>query len=33
MPLAEAVRAHQTLEDGANIGKVLLIVDEEGAQP
>ena len=31
MPLAEAVRAHQTLEDGANIGKVLLIVDEEGA--
>ena len=33
MPLAEAVRAHQTLEDGANIGKVLLIVDEEGARP
>ena len=33
MPLAEVVRAHQTLEDGANIGKVLLIVDEEGAQP
>ena len=31
MPLADVVRAHQTLEDGANIGKVLLIVDEEGA--
>lgn len=31
MPLTDVVRAHQTLEDGANIGKVLLIVDEEGA--
>ncbi|MGZ1490569.1 NAD(P)H-quinone oxidoreductase [Brevibacterium sediminis] len=31
MPLADVVHAHQTLEDGANIGKVLLIVDEEGA--
>ncbi|GGC28582.1 NAD(P)H quinone oxidoreductase [Brevibacterium sediminis] len=31
MPLADVVRAHQMLEDGANIGKVLLIVDEEGA--
>ncbi|GAA1511179.1 NAD(P)H-quinone oxidoreductase [Brevibacterium permense] len=31
MPLPDVVRAHQTLEDGANIGKVLLIVDEEGA--
>ncbi len=31
MPLADVVRAHQLLEDGANIGKVLLIVDEEGA--
>lgn len=31
MPLSEASRAHQELEDGANIGKVLLIVDEEGA--
>jgi len=31
MPLADVVHAHQTLEDGANIGKVLLIVGEEGA--
>ncbi|MGO3064840.1 MAG: NAD(P)H-quinone oxidoreductase [Brevibacterium linens] len=31
MPLTDVVRAHQTLEDGANIGKVLLLVDEEGA--
>ncbi|MFE1084074.1 NAD(P)H-quinone oxidoreductase [Brevibacterium sediminis] len=31
MPLADVVRAHQMLEDGANIGKVLLIVGEEGA--
>ena len=31
MPLTDVVRAHQTLENGANIGKVLLIVDEEGA--
>lgn len=31
MPLTDVVRAHQTLEDGTNIGKVLLIVDEEGA--
>ncbi|WP_210603377.1 NAD(P)H-quinone oxidoreductase [Brevibacterium oceani] len=30
VPLSEAARAHQMLEDGANIGKVLLIVDEEG---
>ena len=30
IPLAEAARAHQALEDGANIGKVLLVVDEEG---
>ena len=32
VPLTEVVRAHQMLEDVANIGKVLLIVDEEGAQ-
>ncbi|WP_413333357.1 NAD(P)H-quinone oxidoreductase [Brevibacterium sp. GP-SGM9] len=30
VPLAEAPSAHQTLEDGANIGKVLLILDEDG---
>lgn len=28
MPLAEAGRAHQALEEGASIGKVLLVVDE-----
>lgn len=32
IPLAEASRAHQELEDEANIGKVLLIVDQEGGQ-
>lgn len=30
VPLAEAASAHQTLEDGTNIGKVLLVLDEEG---
>ncbi|UVI35659.1 NAD(P)H-quinone oxidoreductase [Brevibacterium spongiae] len=33
LPIAEATRAHQALEDGTNIGKVLLIVDEEGSRP
>jgi putative PIG3 family NAD(P)H quinone oxidoreductase len=32
MPLADVVRAHQELEDGKNIGKVLLIVDGESSQ-
>ena len=30
LPIAEAAQAHQALEDGANIGKVLLIVDPDG---
>ncbi|WP_209323994.1 NAD(P)H-quinone oxidoreductase [Brevibacterium renqingii] len=32
MSLADASRAHQALEDGANIGKILLVADAEGGQ-